>query len=108
MQDRGWSRERRTAAKIPPNVLFGLERSETMATGTTGAKGGYGLGGRAKQGNASAAHLPPKSKSSLHSKIGGASRHTVGRAPLYKQPSGGLGFSVGDIGSMNVNGFGKL
>ena len=81
-----------------------------MATGTTGAKGGYGLGaGRAKHGNASAANLPPKSRSSLHGKVGNAaSRATVGRAPIYKPPSGGLGFSVGDIGRMNVNGFGKL
>jgi hypothetical protein len=112
VQDRGWSRERRTAAKIPPNVLFGLERADTAQTGTTRAKRDFGLGGgnKTKFGNASAANLPPKSKSSLHSKLGGISRLTTmgGRAPLFKAPSGGLGFSAGDIGSMNVDGFGKF
>ena len=93
LKDRGWSREKRSAAKIPPNVLFGLQRSETLTTGITRTNLAAAPRNRAA-GTSSAAHfLPPKSKGSLRSK----------KSYIAKQPSGGLGFSAGDIGSMNIN-----
>ena len=51
---------------------------------------------RAHNSNSAAHLLPPKSKSSLRSKLTKSNYNA-------KPPSGGLGFSAGDIGSMNIH-----
>ena len=37
IRDKGWTRERRTAAKMPPSVLFGLQKSSDNASQGTAA-----------------------------------------------------------------------
>jgi hypothetical protein len=41
IKDKGWTRQRRSAAKLPPSVLFGIHKSDSESAGTAATKFGF-------------------------------------------------------------------
>ena len=104
VQDRGWTRSRRSAAKLPPTVLFGLHRSGSQGFDSDpSARRPSFMNKRTAQssmqqlsrGGAYGAknRKPPKSKQS------GRTGHSTA---AFSNPMG-LGFSAQDVNSMGIN-----
>lgn len=118
IKDKGWTRERRTAAKLPPSVLFGLQKSTDNASQGTAATrtGAASLHQRsfAKNQYKDGPGLPKMSSAAHLGKDGNRDRHKTAqsrqssrtarhgqlsvRNKLPQQSSHGLGFSAFDIG----------
>ena len=98
IKDRGWSREKRTAAKVPPMVLFGFNKRPDSHSTAARTNVGYTT-------------IPTKSQVNLKAKS--SMRRTTN--PLQSQKSlksrlnanfnAGLGFSQADIASMDIHNY---
>lgn len=41
IRDKGWTRQRRSAAKLPPTVLFGIHKTDSESAGTAATKAAF-------------------------------------------------------------------
>ena len=100
--DKGWARDKRTAAKLPPSILFGLPKGDPLNNMRNVRSGEPG----ARKPQESSHYFGAKSKSRQTYKFnkGYLNPGQSNPAQSYTKPStGGLGFSLGDIGSMGIN-----